>query len=248
MALGAASLKGTVPATQEWPQVTGQDVRVDKSCSWFEGEQGAPAVLLWGVPIPLAATFRQLGVNVAVGGSRLTGPVLSRDLEAGRSALCRLARLSKCDRRERAIGTLVTPLALHGVVVASVTELDLQGLDTVVVRALWGDMRLSRAKELIFTVLSKGHRISAVMHTWYEQLLWLARLARAASHPNPHPRYLGVGRPPSREGPGGARAPSGGHPWLEPAQGLVVLGRPGARAPATIRAGAPAVAATPVPG
>ena len=33
VALGAASLPGTVPKTEEWLQVTGQDVRVDKSCS-----------------------------------------------------------------------------------------------------------------------------------------------------------------------------------------------------------------------
>ena len=57
VALGAASLQGTVPATEEWLQVTGQDVRVDKSCSWVLGEQGTPAVLLRGVPIPLAATI-----------------------------------------------------------------------------------------------------------------------------------------------------------------------------------------------
>ena len=33
VALGAASLQGTVPTTEEWLQVTGQDVRVDKSFS-----------------------------------------------------------------------------------------------------------------------------------------------------------------------------------------------------------------------
>ena len=37
---------------------------------------------------------------------------------------------------------------------------------------------MSRAKEVIFTVLSKGHRVSPIMHTRYERLLWLARLAR----------------------------------------------------------------------
>ena len=44
--LGAASLQATVPTTEEWLQVTGQDVRVDKSCSWVQAERGAPAVLL----------------------------------------------------------------------------------------------------------------------------------------------------------------------------------------------------------
>ena len=244
VALVAASLQGTVPATEEWLQVTGQDVRVDKSCSRVQGEPGAPAVLLQGVPIPVAATFRQLGVDVAIGGSRTTGPVLSRRLEAGRSALRRLPHLSTYDRRERAISTLVTPRALHGVAVASVREPDLRGLETAVVRALWGATRVSRAKEVIFTVLSKGHRVSPVMHTRYERLLWLVCVARWPA-PRSSPTLSG-----NRVAalPGGARAPHDSHPWLEPARGLVVLGRPGARAPAAYCAGAPMPAPTPGPG
>ena len=178
VALGAAALQDTVPATEEWLRITGQDIRMDKSCSWVQGEQGAPAVLLRGVPIPLATTFRQLGVDIAIGGSKAKGPVLSRRLEAGRSALRRLPHPSTYDQRERAISTLVTTLALHGVAMASVTEPDLRGLETTVVRALWGPARVSRAKEVVFTVLSEGRRVSAIMHTRYERLLWLARLAR----------------------------------------------------------------------
>ena len=100
-------------------------------------------------------------------------------LEAGRSALRRLPHLSTYDRRERAIST--TPLALHGAAIASVTDPDLRGLETAVMRALWGAMRLSRTKEIVFPVLSKGHRVSPVMHTQYERLLWLARVARPPS-------------------------------------------------------------------
>ena len=95
-----------------------------------------------------------------------------------RSALRRLPHVSTYDQRERAISTLVTPLALHGVAVASVTDPDLRGLETAVVRALWGATRLSRSKEIVFTVLSKGHRVSPIMHTRYKRLLWLARVAR----------------------------------------------------------------------
>ena len=195
VALGAAALGGTVPAMEEWLQVTGQDIGTDKSCSWVHGEQGAPAVLLRGVPIWLAATFRQLGVDIAIGGSRVTGPVLSQRLEAGQSALRLLPHLSTYDRRERAISTLVTPLALHGVAIALVTEPDLRGLETAVARALWGATCLSRAKEMIFTVCCKG--------------------PGGRDHHGLHPGYPGVRWPPSRDGPGRARAPNGGHPWLE---------------------------------
>ena len=137
--------------------------------------------MLRGVRIPLAGTFRQLGVEFAIGGSRATGLMLSRRLEAGRSALRRLPHLSTYDRREQAIGTVVTPLALHGVAVALVMDPDFRGLETAVMRALWGATRLSRAKEIVFSVLSKGHRVSPVMHTRYERLLWVARAARRGS-------------------------------------------------------------------
>ena len=75
VALGAAAHQDTVPATEDWLRVTGQYVRVDKSCFWVQGEQGAPAVLLRGVPILLATFFCQLGVHIAIGGSKATGPV-----------------------------------------------------------------------------------------------------------------------------------------------------------------------------
>ena len=244
VALGAASLQGTVPMTKEWPQVTSQDARVEKSCSQVYGEHPAPAILLRGVRIPLAVTFRQLRVHVAIGGSRVTGPLLSRRREARRSALSRLPHLSTYDRRPRAISTLVTPLALHGVVVTSLTELDLRGLETAVVRAVWGGTRLPRAKEIAFTVVSKGHRVYLVMH---DSSRWPGP-PPTGSHPRLHPGYLGVGWPSSGEGPGGAPAPTGGHPWIEPTRGLVVLGRPGARATATRCAAAPTLAPKPGPG
>ena len=130
VAVGAASLQGAISTTEEWLQVTGQDVRVDKSCSWVQGEQRAPAVLLRGVP---PSRWRRLAANrrrCRHWGFQCTGPVLSRRLEAGRSALRRLPHLSTYDRRERAISALVTPLALYGVAVASVMDPDLQGMET----------------------------------------------------------------------------------------------------------------------
>ena len=159
-------------------RITGQDVRVDKSCSWVQGEDGAPVFLLRGVPIPVADTFRQLGIDVAVGGSRTTGPALAKGLEAGRIARRRLSHLATFDRRAKVVNTLVTPPSLHGVAVAPVTDSDPGGFETAVLRAVWGATRLSRAKEVVFTVLTKGHRVSLVMHTRYERVLWLAWVAR----------------------------------------------------------------------
>ena len=93
VAPGTAALQRTTPTTKAWLTLTGQDVRVDKSCSWSQGEGGAQVVLLRGLPIPAADCFHQLGVDVAVGGARSTGPVLAQRLDTGRSVLRRLPHL-----------------------------------------------------------------------------------------------------------------------------------------------------------
>ena len=113
-------------------------------------------------------------MDIAIRGSRATRQVLSRRLEAGRSTLRGHPHLSTYDRRERAINTLFTPLALHGVAVTSVTDPDLRGLETAVMRALWASTRLSWAKEIVLSVVCNGRRVSLVMQRRYERLLWLA--------------------------------------------------------------------------
>ena len=163
---------------EAWLTLTGQAVRVDKSCSWSQREGGgAQAVLLCGLPIPVAEYFRQPGVDVAVEGARDTGLELARHLDVGRKVLRRLPHLPAFQRRVRGVSTLVTPLALHRVAIALVMDRDLLGLETMVLRAVWGATRLSRAKEVVFVVLTPGHRISPVMHTRYERVLWMARIA-----------------------------------------------------------------------
>ena len=74
---------------------------MDKSCSWMQGEEGAPAVLLHGQALLVAYHFCQLGVDVAVGGSWHTGPVLSKRARqaAGHSAACPTCRSSTVGSR-----------------------------------------------------------------------------------------------------------------------------------------------------
>ena len=140
-----------------------------------------------------------------MGGARSTGPVLARRWEAGRSLLRRLPHLPTFQRRLHAVSTLVTPLSLHGVALARVTDRDLMGLETMVLQAVWGAAtRLYRAKAVVFVVLTLGLRISAVMHTRYEHVLWMTRIERT-----PRPVHLLVqaiwesGRWPPTTGPFG---------------------------------------------
>ena len=66
------------------------------------------------------------------------GPVRSKRLEAGRGELHRLPHLLVFHRRVRAVSTLVTPLALHGVALAPVMDGDLAKLETLVLWSVWG--------------------------------------------------------------------------------------------------------------
>ena len=99
----------------------------------------------------------------------------------GRRAVLRLPHLPVFRCCVRAVSTLVTilgTLALRGVALAPVTDSDLAKLETLVLRSWWGATRLSRAKEMVFSVLAPGHQISPVMHVRYERIVWLARVAR----------------------------------------------------------------------
>ena len=147
VATETAALQRTAPTMETWLTVTGYDVRVDKSSSWSRGEGGAWAVLLCSLPIRAAGCFRRWGVDVAVGGARSAGPNLAWRLESGRTVLRRLPHLPTFQQRGRAVSTLVTPVALHGVAVAPLTDRDLMGLETMVLRPVWGATRLSAPRK-----------------------------------------------------------------------------------------------------
>ena len=91
----------------------------------------------------MADTFGQLGIGVALGDSRVTGPLLAKRLHAIRNALCRLSHLATFDHCVRAVNTLVMPLALHGVAMAPITDSDLGGVKRAVLQAIGGATRLS---------------------------------------------------------------------------------------------------------
>ena len=58
---------------------------------------------------------------------------------------------------------------------ASQTDRDLLGLRTMVLRAVRGATRLSRAKDFFFVLLTSRHRISPLMHIRYKRILWMVR-------------------------------------------------------------------------
>ena len=120
VAPSAAALRRTVPATEKWLQLTGQDVNAGKSTVWtLDSDAGEPIKLL-GVPM----------------------------------------------------------VALQGVQLADTADVDPARLETQTFRAIWGPTKPSKAKEVVFSLLTPGHCTPPTMRTKYERLVWMAQLAR----------------------------------------------------------------------
>ena len=69
-------------ATEEWMQVTRPDGSVHASNYWGHGAVGRPAILLRWQIIVGANSFRQLKLEMTVGGPHYTDPLLIKQLAA----------------------------------------------------------------------------------------------------------------------------------------------------------------------
>ena len=70
-------------------------------------------------------------------------------------------------RKAEAVATLVLAVCLFGAGLADAAPADLRALQTKVLTAVWGSQRGGRAKEVVFAVLMKGHRLSRIMKVDY---------------------------------------------------------------------------------
>ena len=136
-------------------------------------DRQAEPVTPHGVPIPLAREFKQLGMGVRMDPGRGTGPVLRERFVRGAAILRRVGCMPTFRMRKVAIGTLALAKAMYGVELADVGFRDVARLELAAVRALWGPMRTSRAKEVRWA----GCRVSPVWRL-HSRVPWLARQAR----------------------------------------------------------------------
>ena len=80
--------------------------------------------------------------------------------------------------KAEAMATLVLAVGLYGAGLMDAAPADLRALETKVLTSVWGSQRGGRAKELVFAVLMKRHRLSPVMKVHYMLVAWLIRTAR----------------------------------------------------------------------
>ena len=192
--------------TAEWLRVTGQDVRPDKSGAWALGATAADApARLRGLEIPNKDEFRQLGVGIRVEARRGTGPLLQTRMDRAKAILRRIGCIPVLRQRATALGTLALAKALWGSKLAEVGEADMRALDSLAAIALWGPTRVSRNREVLWSVLTPGHRVAPSWRAQYQRLLWLAQasattgtvqvLVQAVLEERPKPPLTGpVGR------------------------------------------------------
>ena len=192
--------------TAEWLQITGQDVRPDKSGAWALGATAADApARLRGLEIPNKDEFRQLGVGIRVEARRGTGPLLQTRMDRAKAILRRIGCIPVLRQRATALGTLALAKALWGSELAEVGEADMRALDSLAAIALWGPTRVSRNREVLWSVLTPGHRVAPSWRAQYQRLLWLAQasattgtvqvLVQAVLEEHPRPPLTGpVGR------------------------------------------------------
>ena len=174
------SLQGALDQTQIWLRLTGQEVNGKKSVSFTTEEVPRDVGLaISGADIPKKEEFRCLGVGIRTRPCAKTGPLLASRIRRAGELLSRTYGVQgDCNRRAEAAATLALATGLYGVEIAPVEARSLQSLETKVMTAVWGCSRKSRAKEILFAVLMKGHRLSPVMRHQASVAAWLTRVAR----------------------------------------------------------------------
>ena len=132
-----------------------------------------------GAAIPPSKEFRSLGVGIRLAGKPGTGPLLGQRMGRAGELLSRVHGVQGGRaRKAEAVATLVLAVGLFGAGLADAAPTDLRALETKVLTAVWGSQRGGRAKEVVFAVLMKGHRLSPVMKVDYMLVSWLVRTAR----------------------------------------------------------------------
>ena len=90
----------------------------------------------------------------------------------------RMPQLTSLQCRSTVASSLAMAAGVHGVQLVDIADVDLARLETQTVCAIWGPTRPGRAKEVVFSLLTPGHRTFPTMCTKYERLGWMAQLAR----------------------------------------------------------------------
>ena len=179
LAAGGTPLTPLLQCTEEWLQDTGQGVNAKKSVGFSSSSLEPVKAELLGVPFPVETEFRSLGAGIRTTDATCSGPLILKRISRACGLLDRVhGAQGNYERRCEIISTMITATGLHASEIVPLRMRDLATFETRVIRTIWGPTRPGRAKEIFFSLLCKGHRISPTMVVRYSRLLWLSHLCR----------------------------------------------------------------------
>ena len=130
---------------------------------------GTAAMHLLGAPLPVEEEFCWLGIGIRVQPEQGTGPLLQKQMEWSASVFTCMPQLATSHQRSIVARSLALAVAMHGVEPA---DIDLARLKTRTIEAIRGLLRPGWAKEVVYCLLSQGHRTSPIMRMKYDKLAW----------------------------------------------------------------------------
>ena len=172
-------LKAVEGVTDEWLQLTGQEMNSSKSVVFGTNDPDPVDLAFCSESIPRKLAFRSLGVEIVPDGESAAGEIIQTRIAKARTMLSRASAIEGgFTKRKTIVSTLVIATGLYGVEGARTSTQVLHALDTAVLKCIWGPSRGSRAKEVVLHLLLPGHRLAASLYVPYTRILWLAGLAR----------------------------------------------------------------------
>ena len=172
-------LEVATPVTEEWLDLTGQEINANKSVVFATKPGRHPPLLLQGVALPLKESFRSLGIEVAPAGEKGMGAILGGRVAKAHHMLKRAVQVEGgFTKRAMLISSLIIASGLYGVAAARTNPKSMLALETAVMNCVWGTSKTTRAKEVVFNLLLPGHRMAPTLYVPYNRVMWLAGLAR----------------------------------------------------------------------
>ena len=120
--------------------------------------------------VPLKCEAQSMGVGICTGVRNGTGPLINKTVQRGSHVMSKRRKVQGGFTRQTAIiATLVQSAALWGPQGVQISSHQLSKFGTCVAKRVWSPLWPTKAKEIIYTLFTLGHRVSPIMKVAYDQ-------------------------------------------------------------------------------
>ena len=169
--------------TAEYCSLTGQQLNVKKSLSFHVNAEAAETPLrLQGEVVKVVEADRCLGADIRFNpAAQVSAHVESRVqkavAQADRIAVLPLPLEVRCTL----LATQPSAVAFYGVEVTQLSPTHMATLEAAALRVIWGGRQPNRCKEILLTVLARGHLVDPHQAVPYRRLVGLVRMLQRRS-------------------------------------------------------------------